>query len=284
MLHNQACVPEGPVLFAERTTEDVCVKFQTERVSVSPEWEPTPEADDECDPGIVPDEAQANGVRRTNFYRWLAGLDPVILDESRVGIQQACAVTEKSLGHLDHHPPNDAPCYSQEGYQGASSSNLSYGSGLAGSVDAYMYDSNTASLGHRRWILNPGMTKTAFGYKPSFSCMYAFSSGGGTDLDYVAHPPPGYFPMGAALGIFSFILHTGVTASGFEPKFEMAVNDEPFSDAQHSELYYGYGAGRAFSFTPSFSQYWNEGNVVRVRATFGPDQVYTYSVVPTSCQ
>lgn len=54
MLHNQACVPDRPLVFAERSAEEMCTQFQNEMVAVSPEWEATPESDDECDPGTMP--------------------------------------------------------------------------------------------------------------------------------------------------------------------------------------------------------------------------------------
>lgn len=54
-----------------------------------------------------------------------------------------------------------------------------------------MYDggtSNIASVGHRRWVLNPAMTQTGFGAVGAYANMYAFGKGGSSITDYVAWP------------------------------------------------------------------------------------------------
>ncbi|MBK9385137.1 MAG: hypothetical protein IPN34_10020 [Planctomycetes bacterium] len=106
----------------------------------------------------------------------------------------------KAIGHLDHTPPN--PGWPEEeyrlGYEGTSHANLSVGSSLVGSVDAYMDDSDPSNIdrvGHRRWCLNPRMLKTGFGLAAPFSAMWSMdSSRGGAKVEAVCYPPAGYVP------------------------------------------------------------------------------------------
>lgn len=107
----------------------------------------------------------------------------------------------RTIGHLDHTPPN--PGWPDDdyrlGYEGTSHSNLSMGSSMVRSVDSYMDDSDPSNIdriGHRRWCLNPRMLKTAFGVAERFSAMWSMdgSRGGGASVDAVCYPPPGYTP------------------------------------------------------------------------------------------
>lgn len=277
-------MPLAPPVFASRTKAEVCDRFRADFITVWPKWEPTPGSDDPCDPGTVPDEAHENGIRRTNLYRWLAGLPPVTSADELREQEQACAVVLAALGYLTHHPSSDAPCYSDAAAAGAGSSNLAVGAGLAGSVDLYIADHGVASLGHRRWVLNPSMQKTAFGAKNGFSCMYAFSwGGGGTDLAYVAWPPPGYVPLEAARGRFSLTLLTlGVTE---ETRVFIAIDDGSFEEVSFDVLPYGYGQGTTLAFDPPApgTSLFSDERDVRVRITGTPQGDFEHTTLFVGC-
>lgn len=279
--HGQACVPEAPEIFQTRTQAEVCARWTSDFQNVSPEWQST--SNDACDVGVVPTAALENALRRTNLYRWLAGLAPVTLAENLYEQQQACAVVLKALGYLDHFPPASAPCYTQAGYSGASSSNIAYGTGLADAVDLFLGDQNVDSLGHRRWVLNPTALTTQFGHKQSFTCMYSFSTGGSHNPPFVSWPPPGYIPAfpSFARGELSYASTTHRPVAG--TVVEVSLNDGPFTEVPHNVLGGGYGWGTTISFSPpgGFAAAFTAGNKlrVRVRNTSNGDVSWTTQVV-----
>lgn len=261
---SQGCAPDAPEPFLSRSEADICARWQSDHQAVFPEWEPLDDGEP-CDPGVVPADALANALVRTNLYRWLAGASPVVLDDERFETQQACAVIQAAQGYLDHHPTESSPCYSSLGAAGAGSSNLAGGASLAGSIDLYVGDNGVPSLGHRRWLLNPTATTTQFGHKSGWSCMYSFSMDGGASPSFVAWPPPGYVPESAARGVFSFSSATLRPTS--DTVVEVAVDDGAFETVAFTNLSWGYGWGETLSFSPpgDLWQVWSAGTTVRVR-------------------
>lgn len=173
-------------------------------------------------PSLVPGHYQGgklksayilDGIHAVNFARYLAGLpDDIEPDWSLADQQQAAALSNAVIDRLEHAPPQ-VPEMNDElyllGYQGASKSNLHAGSQtFYNNVLDYMGDSDDSNIdqvGHRRWILNPLMTKTMFGmvhsnlrqYPYPYSSMYAVSSDRKAEeisFDYIAWPSAGWFP------------------------------------------------------------------------------------------
>lgn len=139
-----------------------------------------------------------NALRELNYFRRLARLDPVALNDRYNTLAQhaaLCNAANSALGHYPTQPSDmDDELYSVC-LEGASSSNLYFGTydnPLQVSVLSYLDDSdasNIDSVGHRRWALNPGMGQVGFGCVGNFSAMYAFDkSNGSTDADFVAWP------------------------------------------------------------------------------------------------
>jgi len=141
-------------------------------------------------------------LARLQQYRFLCGVpwEELVRDELMDAHAQAGAELCQRIGRLDHNPENpgmDEDEY-RFAYKGTSSSNLSMGPPIPGSIDAYMDDSdprNIDRVGHRRWCLNPPMRKTGFGKAGRFSAMWSFDrSGGGTHREPILYPPAGYVP------------------------------------------------------------------------------------------
>jgi hypothetical protein len=197
-------------------------------------------------------------------------LDPVVLAPERSGMQQECAVIMSALGGLSHSPRADAPCYTVAGASAAGSSNLSYGSGLAGSVDAYVSDRGVPSLGHRRWILNPSMTATAFGYRPPAGCMHVFSFGANARVDFIAWPPAGPVPFRAAQGAWS-ISFFDLRPDG-EIRIEVDVDGAGLRDVAAQRLGGGVAGDPTYAFQPP------PGSETRV-VVHGADLEYTVRFV-----
>lgn len=155
------------------------------------------------EPGSLNQGFVQNGLNAVNFARFVAGLpDDVKLDSNLASQQQCGALLLAHLQHIEHTPPlpEDFPedLY-QPAFKATSSSNLAYGTKtLDGAIQMFMDDSpegtlgegSNISLGHRRWILNPAMTTTAFGFVNSYSAQYSFDGSRQSDFakDYVAWP------------------------------------------------------------------------------------------------
>ncbi len=126
---------------------------------------------------------QAKGLRRLRQYRYLCNL-PWDVDLSYEYGELTTAGTKllDLVGQLEHTPKRPAGCSDElyeVGYQGTSKSNLYEGlSDYSQAVDGWMDDSdphNVDRVGHRRWILNPPMKRTAFGMAAEkWIALYAF--------------------------------------------------------------------------------------------------------------
>lgn len=137
--------------------------------------------------GKVSNASLKDGLKALNTMRYIAGIPAnVKLDSKYTQMCQAAAMVNaanQSLSHYPKKPDGMSQSMYDLGYKGASSSNIAWASwstSLSFSVvrqwmedgDAYNID----RVGHRRWILNPSMKKTGFGFAKGFSAMYAFDS------------------------------------------------------------------------------------------------------------
>lgn len=170
--------------------------------------------------GAVKPDYIRQALDAANFYRYAAGLpgdleaDPSLNEQAQYG-----AVLIAANGRNDHYAPQPADmdaAFFQSGRQATESSNLFSMSGYPGnplvsSVYSYMSDSddaNIATVGHRRWILNPPLKKVGFGLANTltkagnpywFSAMkvFDFSRAEQIDYNYIAFPAQGNFPVEA---------------------------------------------------------------------------------------
>ena len=114
------------------------------------------------------------------------------------------------LGKITHYPPKPSGVddyFYEQGSEAAGSSNLFAGVNLTHSVDGFMDDtdvSNIDRVGHRRWQLNPVLSKVGFGYARNTNSSYGQyvtekvhdKSGAYVDYDFVGWPASGNFPSG----------------------------------------------------------------------------------------
>lgn len=156
------------------------------------------------DSGALAGSTLQEGVNALNTMRYIAGLPEVTLNGDYNAMCQDGAYVCKLNNEINHYP--DKPegisesIYSS-GSAACGSSNLAMGyKNPAATVLGYMDDSDSSNidrLGHRRWILNPPMKHTGFGYAndPEYgawggcSALYAFdNSFGDTDIKGVCWP------------------------------------------------------------------------------------------------
>jgi hypothetical protein len=102
---------------------------------------------------------------------------------------------------LTHTPPATSNCYTQDAYDGSSTSNLhssSYDSDPVENIVGWMDDANNVStvsaVGHRRWMIDPFLEYVTYGQTngPAALKVMSFSQEPATnpqiDVDYVAFP------------------------------------------------------------------------------------------------
>jgi uncharacterized protein YkwD len=153
-----------------------------------------------CVPGEIPQEIHDKVAQRVNYYRTMAGLGSISLEEERNRYAQEAALLMRANNSLSHNPPQTWTCWTQDGYTGASRSNLSYGSHTVNAVDGQMRDagSNNTRVGHRRWILYSKATLFGHGSTDRTQALYVLGNMGGATGpmrdEYIAWPPRGYVP------------------------------------------------------------------------------------------
>jgi hypothetical protein len=168
-------------------------------------------------PGKVAPESLEEALKFAKLYRYLSGvpwqqlaLDPADCEKSQYG-----AVLLQKLGKLTHTPekPDDMDdAFFKLAYAGCNQSNLHQGqaniaAGLRGFMDD-SDDSNIAQIGHRRWVLKPGLRKVGFGFAGGFSSMHVLDGSGTVpEFNYAAFPGEGYYPRQLVEAHYAWSLH-----------------------------------------------------------------------------
>lgn len=171
-----------------------------------------------CDAGTTTAEFKEAIVRRINYFRAMGGVPAItgLKDEYNSKAQQAALMMSVN-GELSHDPPPGWLCYTDEGHDAASSSNLYLGVYGPSAISGYMYDAGGGNYaaGHRRWLLYPQTKWMGTGDIPptgyaSSNALWVFDEeniwGARPDTreDYVAWPPPGYVPYQVVYPRWSF--------------------------------------------------------------------------------
>jgi hypothetical protein len=164
-----------------------------------------------------------DGLNMTKFVRYLAGLsENLYLDAGLTEQAQHGAVLLAALNNnLTHAPPQPADmddAFYQKGKISCGSSNLfmestkynrNHSEDLDRAVRAFIHDTdidNYTHVGHRRWVLYPGLQKLGFGlaergqadgthaYYVTMQIGDKSNTTDKVDMDYVSWPGKGYFP------------------------------------------------------------------------------------------
>jgi hypothetical protein len=165
-----------------------------------------------CNAGTTSAQFREAVLRRINYFRTMAGVPTVTLNEEYNRKAQAAALMMSVNRALSHSPPADWLCYSSDGAQAAGSSDLCLGCMGWDAISAYMLEGGP--VGHRRWILYPqtqqmgtGDIPFANGY-PSANALWVFDhlweARPATRYGFVAWPPPGYVPYQVVNDHWSF--------------------------------------------------------------------------------
>lgn len=230
-------------------------------------------------PGELTNGFRADGINMINFGRYLAGLPyDVVLDGTRNTNGQYGAVLLRASGlPLSHTPAQPAgmdSAFYTVAKAATSSSNI--GSGYTSShafQKGCLDDSSTgnlATLGHRRWLLNPRMLYSGIGFADNYHTTYAFDqsrAAGDVDYDVIAWPSAGVFPVEFANGRtpWSITLNPAkydwdATTVGHTATLRRVSDGRTwtmdFTDTSTSGEYFtanfnGYGVANAFVFRPN---------------------------------
>lgn len=159
-------------------------------------------------PGETSAAFRDDGLKMLNFGRYLAGLpsDVTLNDTRNLDAQYGAVLLTKEYSHTPAQPADMSLDFYQRGYASTSRSNIGYGySDLESFEKDLLYDghsNNVDRVGHRRWILNPGMLYTGVGYAgtsyPQRMTTYALDNSrptGEVDYAYIAWPSAGLFPV-----------------------------------------------------------------------------------------
>lgn len=168
-----------------------------------------------CTPGTT-SQAWRNAVlRRINYFRSMAGLPSATLYDSYNQESQAAALIMSAQNDLNHTPPSTWACWTQLGYNGASSANLYGGVNGPDAITGYMDDYGLDVMGHRRWVLYPQTQQFGTGDTPGapnhwksnalhvFDTPNLFGPRPAVRDGFVAWPPPVYVPYQVTFAYWS---------------------------------------------------------------------------------
>jgi uncharacterized protein YkwD len=143
-----------------------------------------------------------------NFYRGLVGLPAVTINETKNDQARAAALMMQANNQINHFPPDNWNCWTQQGDTAAASSNLAQGLVGAGAIDIYMADLGAGNYfaGHRRTMLHPSITNIGTGSTTGFNALRVYDDVLGprpVGPTWIAWPNAGFVPK-RALRPFTF--------------------------------------------------------------------------------
>ena len=181
-----------------------------------PDWGFTGNVD-ECVAGTTSQGFRDSVIQRVNWYRQMAGLNPVTENPQLSVTAQQTALIMLAEGRLSHNPTPDWACYREIDRRGGE--NLGLGKAGVAGVDSYMRDAgdNNLRVGHRRLILAPQVTQIGTGnvrgdrrHGTANAMHLLFDRSSPSELreerGFVSWPTSGYVHPATAWGRWSFSL------------------------------------------------------------------------------
>ena len=175
-------------------------KILAPAVRVQPGWTGSVKG---CKLGTETAKSKSATLDAINFVRALNQLDGVYLDTSLNKKALQSSLIQHANNTLTHMPSKKLKCWTQGGYDGASTGNLSWGAVSAGAVVGYMLDDGAwnTSVGHRRWLLTPqtrimgtGSTSVANTIVVVNGTAGKYASKYNVEPEWMEWPSKGWFP------------------------------------------------------------------------------------------
>jgi hypothetical protein len=135
-------VQSGPSLWVDTQNRQTVLEFYVNQYlsidGIHIDWTGSQAA---CDPGTTSVAFRQAVLKRINFFRAMAGIPATVTfsDESN-RLAQAAALMMSANRALNHTPPSNWICYSQDGHDGAGSSNLFPGMYSWDAISGYIRD------------------------------------------------------------------------------------------------------------------------------------------------
>ena len=187
-----------------------------------------------------------------NALRDYAGMQPVTFDATLHARSLAAALMMSAAGELSHTPGPTWPCYTADGAQAAGRSNLSLGRSGAAAMVGYVEDPGVASLGHRRWLLDPHAQAFATGSTNDSNVLFTTIPRNGLrpGPEVLAWPPAGFLPWELFFPVWSAQVNTTEPVDLGGATVTVTVDGQPREVGSLARLGSGYGAtGPALSWT-----------------------------------
>ena len=243
--------------------------------------------------GKVKQSTLRSALNTINQIRYIAGLySDVILNDEYVKLAQGASVVSSVNDVLTHYPVKPAGMSEEvfrTGAEGASHSNLAMGYNNIDTsiVFAYMEDgdsSNIDRVGHRRWILNPSMRATGFGYYNNYTATYAFDKSADSSPEYGVIWPAQNMPTEYFNKDFPWSISMGYTVSdSVEVELIRLTDNKTWKFSKSSSDGYfnvdngGYGEQGCIIFRPDGIEKYVAGEKFRVNIT-GLSKPLSYEV------
>lgn len=252
-----ACAPTGAMAATDLEAQAAALTL-TQAVAIPAGWTGRT---DTCDAGTESAASREATLQAVNAFRSVAGVPPVALDAAMNDKALAAALMMRAGNDvqpargLSHAPDPSWPCFTPAGAEGAGTSNLALGSSGADAIRLYVDDERVDSLGHRRWILDPGLTVVGTGSTGSTNALTVI---GGPRQSVpagrqVAWPPAGAIAASWLPETWSISIGgTGDAVNLVNPAVTMALNGAPVDVPAGSvrDLGGGFGTGRSLAWTP----------------------------------
>ncbi|ESL02820.1 SCP-like protein [Catonella morbi ATCC 51271] len=218
-----------------------------------------------------------SALKLLNQMRYIAGIPYDVELSGRYNeLAQAASVVSLANGDIDHNPKMPkgiSDSLYRLGKDGASKSNLGMGyRSINSSLISYMEDGgyNKDRVGHRRWILNPAMKKTGFGFATDsksygYTAHYALDSSGSSKynspivwpaqnmpVEYVNDSYPWSISLGYEINISDIHVELVRISDNKTWKFSSASSDGYFTVDNR-----GYGQKGCIIFIPNMG--YNDG-------------------------
>jgi len=152
----------------------------------------------DCTAGDVSALARAHSLTRINYFRARVGLGPVDFSDELNNKAQQAALMMDAERNLSHDPSSDFACFTEEGKEAASKSNIAYGVVGADAVSTYMRDrgDHNIAVGHRRWIFYSRGKTIGHGFTNRGDAMWVIGNHGPSTVsqEFMAWPTPGINP------------------------------------------------------------------------------------------
>ncbi|MDO5533846.1 MAG: S-layer homology domain-containing protein [Propionibacteriaceae bacterium] len=155
-------------------------------------------------PGELHADAAADGLNGINLARQLVGLpgDITVATGRQADLQRAAVLLQVNgpgggLGRPDGMDQD----FHDRARTAVASSNRAWGFRSIVDVNRYLLadanGDNVRNVGHRRWMLNPTMQQTAFGFAGTTGATWVLDTARTEKVDYdiLAFPAPGAFPV-----------------------------------------------------------------------------------------